>query len=247
MNFLLSLCDYSGQWAKPWREAGYTTILVDPKHPPGVSVRADAMILFGGTVDDFRDSRLITKVKGMRQDIVVLAAPPCTDFSRSGAHTWEAKDLDGRTGESISIVMDCLRVVDDVKPRIWALENPIGRMQRLVPAVGKAVCTVEPYQFADREDKSAYSEDTAIGKFLRTQWNGEPEYWEAYRKKTKLWGSFEKPVPNHSIEPIQYCEQGSWLMLLGGKSERTKALRSMTPTGFARAFYERNRLDYESL
>jgi len=42
------------------------------------------------------------------------------------------------------------------------------------------------------------------------------------------------------VEPVKVCEQGSWLQKLGGKSEKTKTLRSATPMGFARAFYEAN-------
>lgn len=43
------------------------------------------------------------------------------------------------------------------------------------------------------------------------------------------------PEPRR-LEPIRVCSQGSWVQRLGGKSERTKELRSMTPDGFARAF-----------
>jgi len=31
---VLSLCDYSGKWAKPYADAGHTVFLVDPKHRP---------------------------------------------------------------------------------------------------------------------------------------------------------------------------------------------------------------------
>lgn len=242
MNLCISLCDYSGNWAKPWSDNNYTTVLVDTKHPPGLTAEhgSTSRLLYGGTVRDFAASAILMHLLADVQDAVILAAPPCTDFSVSGAHTWAAKDEDGRTEASVAIVRDCLRVVALVKPRVWALENPIGRTQRLVPELGDAICTIQPFQFADREDKSAYSMDTEIGKFLRGMWSAEPKYWEAYTKKTKLWGSFTTPVINHDIEPIRYCHQGSWLQLLGGKSERTKTLRSMTPTGFARAFYYAN-------
>ncbi len=65
------------------------------------------------------------------------------------------------------------------------------------------------------------------------------DYGDPYTKKTLLWGRFNLPERN-SVEPIRVCSQGSWLQKLGGKSEKTKMLRSITPPGFAQAFYEAN-------
>jgi len=71
---------------------------------------------------------------------------------------------------------------------------------------------------------------------------GEPWYFQpwwfgdAYTKKTGLWGKFNRNLPRAEVEP----DPNSWIMKLGGKSERTKELRSMTPLGFAEAFYLAN-------
>lgn len=65
------------------------------------------------------------------------------------------------------------------------------------------------------------------------------DYGDAYTKKTCLWGTFNIPRKSQ-VEPVRVCSQGSWLMKLGGKSEKTKRLRSVTPQGFARAFFEAN-------
>lgn len=65
------------------------------------------------------------------------------------------------------------------------------------------------------------------------------DYGDPYTKKTLLWGKFNAPVKN-PVKPIKVCGQGSWLMQLGGKSEKTKELRSVTPLGFAKAFFEAN-------
>ena len=32
---IISLCDYTGIFVKPWVDAGYTAIIVDPQHPEG--------------------------------------------------------------------------------------------------------------------------------------------------------------------------------------------------------------------
>lgn len=62
----------------------------------------------------------------------------------------------------------------------------------------------------------------------------DPEL-EAYSKGTLLWGSFTKPVPC-PVEPVL----GSKMHRLPDSRGRT-ALRSATPSGFARAFFLANR------
>lgn len=66
------------------------------------------------------------------------------------------------------------------------------------------------------------------------------DYGDPYTKKTLLWGKFNIPAKN-PVEPVRVCSQGSWIQKLGGKSEKTKSLRSMTPPSFAKAFFEANK------
>lgn len=65
------------------------------------------------------------------------------------------------------------------------------------------------------------------------------DFGDAWTKKTLLWGNFKIPERN-PVEPVRVCSQGSWVQRLGGKSDRTKMLRSMTPPGFAEAFMKAN-------
>jgi hypothetical protein len=46
--------------------------------------------------------------------------------------------------------------------------------------------------------------------------------------------------PTQPVEPVQSCEQGSWVQQLGGRSLKTKNARSATPMGFAHAVYQSN-------
>jgi hypothetical protein len=143
----------------------------------------------------------------------ILAAPPCTDFAGSGAQYWKVKDLDGRTDFSLSLIDKVLELVDVYDPHFWVLENPVGRLQILRPNIGK------PWYFNPNEF-AGYLDDES----------------NCYTKKTGLWGKFNKPIKKE----LPVSSEGSWIMKLGGKSERTKELRSMTPLGFAKAFYESN-------
>lgn len=202
---ILSLCDYTGNWAKPYREAGYTVRCIDLKN--GDDVR---MI---GYMPHANDNR----VHG------ILAAPPCTDFSVSGAQYWKAKDENGGTLSALALVDACLRAVAVYRPVWWALENPVGRLKNWLG----------PHTFAfDPCDFGGYMRPDERSCEIST-----PQ--DAYTKKTLLWGQFNIPVKMR-VEPVRVCSQGSWIQTLGGKSERTKELRSATPIGFARAFFEAN-------
>ena len=65
------------------------------------------------------------------------------------------------------------------------------------------------------------------------------DYGDPYTKRTCLWGEFQIPYKT-PVKPLRVCSQGSWVQKLGGKSERTKELRSITPPGFAREFFRTN-------
>ena len=189
MRSILSLCDHSGNWPAPYRDAGYLVHQVDLKAG--------------------QDVRLIEWIDAPIHGI--LAAPPCTAFAGSGAQYWPAKDASGETLSALALVDACLRAVAIYNPAWWALENPVGRLRRYL-------------------GPPAYSFDPCD--------HGDP-----YTKKTLLWGRFNAPVKAR-VEPVMYergGKRGSWMWAtLGGKSERTKTLRSMTPPGFASAFFAAN-------
>lgn len=75
-------------------------------------------------------------------------------------------------------------------------------------------------------------------------WIGPPvmyfdpcDYGDPYTKRTCLWGEFKKP----KVTPVEPTEGSKLWRCLGGASEKTKEIRSVTPAGFARAFFEANR------
>ncbi len=140
----------------------------------------------------------------------ILAAPPCTHFAGSGARWWKAKGQE-KLLEGLAIVDACMRIILISKPVFWALENPVGR---LVHYLGKPKMYFNPCDFGD-----------------------------AYTKKTCLWGNFNIPKQN-PVEPIFITRAGKRYSPIaartGGKSAKTKELRSITPPGFAKAFFNSN-------
>lgn len=123
MIAVLSLCDFTGEWSRPYREAGYDVRQVDIKH--GQDVR-----LF---------EALPYPVRG------VLAAPPCTHFAASGARWWADKG-DAAVLEGLAVVDACLRIVAVHRPQWWVLENPIGRLARYL---GEPRFSFDPADYGD--------------------------------------------------------------------------------------------------
>lgn len=180
-KLIYSLCDYSGEWAKPYRQAGYRVEQVDLKHG--------------------QDVRLLLKPEKAVHGI--LAAPPCTVFAGSGAK-WRALRPISEVLEGLSIVDACLRFIYACQPTFWALENPVGW---LADYIGKPKMYFNPCDYGD-----------------------------PYTKKTGLWGEFAEPMQN----PVEPREGSKIHLKYGGRSERTKTIRSITPAGFARAFFQAN-------
>lgn len=196
-KIILSLCDFSGSWSKPYRDAGYDVRQIDLKHG--------------------QDVRLLNYVDGNVYGI--LAAPVCTAFTVSGAQYWQAKDASGATFDGLALVDACLRgaALYQRTLRFWVLENPVGRLKTWL---GPPKFIFNPCDFGD-----------------------------PYTKKTCLWGEFVPPLPlfttQRPVEPeFVIAANGDryskthWYS--GGKSEKTKEKRSITPPGFAKAFFEAN-------
>jgi hypothetical protein len=210
LKTILSLFDLSGIWSKPYQENGYQVIKQDLE--TGQDIFEDTLPM-----------AIADAVEG-NNIYGILAAVPCTDFAGSGARWWKIKEhqpadyggdevsFDNTIEMSVAMVLTVLFIVELFKPVFWSLEQPVGRLHKLVPEVGKPKLYFHPYEFGD-----------------------------AYTKKTVLYGNFNLNLKKNPVEPIRVCPQGSWIQQLGGKSKKTKMLRSATPEGFAKSFYEANR------
>ena len=148
----------------------------------------------------------------------ILAAPPCDQLSFAKT-TGKPRNIK----EAVLILEGCLRIIWEcqIKPVtpyakttslcFWALENPNGLMKRFM---GKPCYTFDPYDHGDD-----------------------------YQKKTHLWGWFNNPIKN----PVKSTKPKFDRLLTReihskfyGELTR-KERRSITPEGFAKAFYEANK------
>lgn len=239
MKSLLSLFDYSGHWSQPFEDAGWNVIRWDIK------------------LDELMDINLITDASTALDmfDHVdgILAGVPCTDFAVSGARWFAEKDADGRTAESIELVRQVQRLADLYRPTdpdyddtfFWVVENPVGRINKLVPELGKG-WFFHPYMFAGYV--CTHSDLLRLEEIRAKDGEGvtseEAQFileCNAYTKYTGLWGEFNTNLLKLPVEPVKGNKWGTPLMRLGGKSDRTKEIRSNTPKGFAQAFFDANK------
>lgn len=163
-KIVLSLFDLTGSWSRPWEEAGYQVYRFD--------IQADAEMgdVNNFSVEFFND--WFSSFDGL--DIyAILAACPCTDFAVSGAKHFAKKDQDGRTAASIRLVEQTKAVIEYFKPSIWAIENPVGRIEEL-GSLPKWRLSFDPFHFGD-----------------------------TYTKKTLIWGRFNADLPIAPVEPVE--------------------------------------------
>lgn len=204
---VISLCDHSGTWSLPYREAGYNVIQVDPKLDNG-----DALLFPSARSDTPRLPREFADIgEYVNRVYAVLSAPVCTVFSGSGAKHRRSDD-DIRQG--LALVDASYRIATVTNATVFALENPVGKLQRWI---GKPIMRFHPSDYAGLAD--------------------DPRS-EQYTKYTCLFGWFNTELTtDYSLPAVD----GSKLWRqYGGKSDRTKELRSITPQGFSRAFYMAN-------
>lgn len=220
-KIILDLCGGTGSWAKPYKDAGYDVRTITIPENDVRTYKLPSEPIYG-----------------------ILAAPPCTMFSDARTHAKLPRDLRG----GMEIVEACMKIIWEAQYRIssdqskisplkfWALENPwYGRLKWFI---GKPNFVFDPWEFGD-----------------------------AYKKRTALWGYFNDPVKTHiTITDVMTPEQielhktnsqtlPKFDMLLMPQLKELKGvnnsdywkqtklrqtLRSITPQGFANAFFKAN-------
>lgn len=118
-RLVIELCAGSGEWSKPYEDAGFEVIRIDLPN----------------------DVRLVEYME--RRPLVIIAGPPCTVFAASGA-MWPRSQAD--MIEALSIADACLRFVTLLKPKYWAIENPVGKLKRWY---GKPKLYFQPCDYGD--------------------------------------------------------------------------------------------------
>ena len=228
MQVVLSLYDYTGEALKPWAEAGYQCFAYDIQHDPDFDKLKEYE--GGGTISyvhadlhDFQNHRLIFSKFNGHKVVFGMAFPVCTDMAVSGA-AWFKKKAEVNPSfqdEAAQHAIDCADLFDDLGCPYF-IENPVSV---LATKWRKPDHCFHPYE---------YGGYIPYGEEQHPLW---PDYIaprDAYPKKTCLWtGNGFKMPSKVSVEPETGHSRQH--LKLGGKSAKTKNIRSATPRGFARA------------
>jgi hypothetical protein len=232
---ILDLCGGTGSWAQPYKDNGYTVVTITlPSFDIRNTAIEDERIIFHCPNGNGRGQNFPIVIA--KSDIYgILSAPPCTMFSFARTNAKKPRDLkDGMECVKVclEIIWSCMEIKQETKKktlplRFWALENPYHGF--LSKFLGKPAFTFDPWEFGD-----------------------------GYQKRTALWGHFnepkKKPVPM-TEEAKTKAKTNSHLHTLKVKFDYLKSKdihpehfgkfdrqtrRSITPQGFAKAFYQVN-------
>jgi len=124
--FVLDLCAGLKGASDPMKEIGFEVITLD--YDPAFNCTYTA---------DVRDWHYPAKLP--KPDIV-WASPPCEEFSREfmpWCKTGVAPDM--------SIVLACKRLIEEIKPKFWIIENTAGAVSWFRPYLGSYRMTVGPF------------------------------------------------------------------------------------------------------
>lgn len=230
MKKAVFLFDYTGIMAKDWAEGGWTCYCFDGQHPEGESEGVHPNIINVGmwfsNQPDNDDVEKIIEITG--DDVTfVFGFPECTDLAVSGAGWFKKKRLANPAFQTEA--MQLVQLTRDLGESLacpWAFENPISVISSLWR---KPDHMFHPWEYG------AYLPEGDVHPTY-------PEYIkprDAYPKKTCIWSGngFNMPAKN-SVEIVAgYSDQHK---KLGGKSLKTKNIRSATPRGFAKGVYLAN-------
>lgn len=143
----------------------------------------------------------------------ILAAPPCTMFSLARQNAKTPRDFPG----AMQVVAACMEIIwrcRAVGPlRWWALENPRGYLRQFL----------------------------GLPAYQSKAWYFEKAQFE---KPTDIWGYFEAPRKKYNRKPKMNFRTMRWQKPpLNPKyphiTDRAE-IRSITPAGFAKAFFKAN-------
>ena len=236
-GIVISLYDFTGEALKPWADAGYECYAFDIQHDWYESTKVYSQKHIDGSIEyihaDLHDQATLNAIQsefGDKPVVFGMAFPVCTDMAVSGAAHFKRKaevnpffqaDAVGHA-TAVSRMFNGMAIP-------YFIENPVSVLATMWR---KPDHRFHPYEYG------GYIPDDQAE---HPRW---PEYIasrDAYPKKTCLWtgGGFVMPwaVP----VPVEKGHSRQHLKL-GGKSQRTKDIRSATPRGFAIAVYEANKV-----
>ena len=130
---VLVACEYSGIVREAFASKGHdawSCDLLPTDQPSNKHIQGDVLEIINNDWD------------------LIIAHPPCTHLSVSGAARWAEKVADGRQQAAIKFVED----IWNANCPFIAIENPVGALSSR-SKLGKATQYIQPYEFGHAEQK----------------------------------------------------------------------------------------------
>lgn len=217
-----SLFDGSGFMVKPWADAGHTCYCFnyDGGDHGAYEMRLEHPNIH--YINSWIAEGFDPCSDGIPVPDIIFAFPPCTLMSQSGAkHGRDTEDL-----EAAYQMAKCAEILGNRYNCPWMVENPVGKLST---NWRKPNHYFDPYQYGGHLTGDEEVMHPRMPAF------------DGYTKKTCIWSGNGFIMPEKNPGPINIGKFWGWAYL-GGKSARTKQLRSLTPRGFAIAVYEANHI-----
>jgi len=122
-------------------------------------------------IEEFRGG----EYRDMGYDVVV-ASPPCTEFSIMTQLSWFKKQRgppDPKGPNGLGLVENALRVIKLVDPKFWCLENVYGSREYIEPLIGKPRVEAKPFllwgnfpevMWPDKKHNKSFHQETPWGR-----------------------------------------------------------------------------------
>ena len=223
---VVSLFDESGNMGRPWAEKGAHVHCFDTQNAnKGVEFVGDGLISYHNT--DLSFDRSIEQIADTLDPDIIFGFPPCTDLAVSGAGHFAAKRIKDANFQINAVTLARqVEKLGQLTGSPWFAENPVSVLASMWRAPDHRFHPFEYGGYLPVDD-------------VHPRWPGYIAPRDKYRKKTCLWtgNGFIMPPKKSVGDPGKDSAQHK---KLGGKSAKTKPIRSETPRGFALAVMEAN-------
>ena len=232
MKKAIFLFDYTGIMAQPWINAGYECWCFDGQHPEGITRDGNHVkvgMWFSNDVTGDYSCDDVEKIINMVGDGVqfVFGFPECTHLAVSGAaHFARKRDANPFFQDEAMVLVHLTRLIGEALNAPWALENPVSVISS---KWRKPDFSFHPWEYGGylpEDDKHP-----AYPEYIKPR--------DAYPKKTCIWSGNGFIMPKKLPVEVAPCYSDQHKKL-GGKSLKTKNIRSATPRGFAKAVFTYN-------
>lgn len=216
-----SLFDGSGIMGLPWAQAGHNVYCFNADEADHGEYKMKMIHKNIHYVNVFIDKSFHSFVagSGIKPPDIVFSFPSCTELAGSGEKHRRSKQS---VLESVSLAMLAEEIGCLAKCK-WMVENPVGKLS------------------TEWRKPDHYFNPFEYGGYMsgfESSFHDKMPSRDAYTKKTCIWCGNGFVMPEK--KPVPHIGKFWGWAYLGGKSEKTKQLRSLTPRGFARAVFEAN-------